>query len=300
MKAHPVKSGVPLALAGYAVYAWSDALIKSMGGQLSVFELGFFNIAFASIFLLILRPQGERWRDFWRMKRPWAVNARAVLGVAGGVCSVYAFTHIPLAECYALIFMCPLLVTLLSIVLLKEQVGIWRWIAVFAGFAGVLLVVRPGLRALELGHLAAFTAAFVAALSVILTRSLAAERQTTILGVLCVYALLFNGAAAAATGFAWPGWKLLATLALAGAFIAAGNRLSLLSLRLSPASVIAPTHYSQMIWAVLLGAYFFSEIPDAWTLIGLAVIAAAGLLTFARERVRLGRIRYYRLSRGRL
>jgi drug/metabolite transporter (DMT)-like permease len=295
-----VRSGVPLALAGYAVFAWADALIKSLGGQLSIFEVGFFNIVFASIFLLILRPAGERWRDFWRMKRPWAVNARAVLGVFSGVCSIYAFTHIPLAESYALIFMCPLLVTLLSIVLLKEQVGIWRWAAVFAGFAGVLLVVRPGVRVLELGHLAAFTAAFIAALSVILTRSLATERQTTILGMLCTYALIFNGAAAAATGFAWPSWQALGTLAVIGACVAAGNRLSLLSLRLSPANVIAPTHYSQMIWAVILGAFFFNEVPDVWTLIGLAVIAGAGLLTFARERIRLGRIRYYRLSRGRL
>jgi drug/metabolite transporter (DMT)-like permease len=118
--------------------------------------------------------------------------------------------------------------------------------------------------------------------------------------MLCSYALIFNGAAAAVTGFTWPDWWTLGTLVLIGAFIAAGNRLSLLSLRLSPASVIAPTHYSQMIWAVILGAYFFNEVPDAWTLIGLAVIAGAGLLTFARERVRLGRIRYHRLSRGRL
>ena len=196
--------------------------------------------------------------------------------------------------------MCPLLVTLLSIVLLKEQVGLWRWAAVFAGFAGVLLVVRPGVRLLELGHLAAFGAAFVAALAIILTRSLAAERQTTILGMLCSYALIFNGVAATATGFTVPDWPTLAALVLIGAFVAAGNRLSLLSLRLSPASVIAPTHYSQMVWAVLIGTYFFNEVPDAWTLIGLAVIAGAGLLTFTRERIRLGRIRYYRLSRGRL
>lgn len=72
---------------------WADALIKSLGGRLSVFEVGFFNILFASIFLLILRPEGERWRDFWRMKRPWAVNARAILGVCAGVFSIYAFTH---------------------------------------------------------------------------------------------------------------------------------------------------------------------------------------------------------------
>lgn len=296
-----MKSGVPLALAGYAIYAWGDALIKSLGGKLSIFEIGFFNVLVAGIFLALFKPSGERLRDFWRMQRPWPVNARAILGVAAGMLSIYAFTSIPLAEVYALIFLAPLMVTVLSTILLKEQVGIWRWSAVIAGFIGVLMVVRPGVRVLELGHVAAFAAALVAAASIILMRSLAAERQTTILGFLVLYATLANGAAALATsGFTWPGWTILAVLVLVGACTAAGNRLQLMSLIRSPASTIAPTHYSQMVWAVLLGALFFNETPDAMTLLGLAVIAAAGMLTIMRERVRLGRIRWYRLSRGRL
>lgn len=301
MKAHTVKSGVPLALAGYAIYAWGDGLIKSLGGQLSIFEIGFFNILFAGIFLAIFKPRGEPWSGFWTMQRPWAVNARAMLGVVAGVLSVYAFTSIPLAEVYALVFMAPMLVTVLSTVILKEQVGIWRWSAVVAGFIGVLMVVRPGVRVLELGHFAAFGAALVAASSIILTRSLAGERQSTILGLLAIYAILFNGTAAVLTGsFTWPGWELLGVLVLAGACTAGGNRLQLMSLIRSPASVIAPTHYSQMIWAVLIGALFFQELPDALTIAGLVVIAAAGMLTFMRERIRLGRVRWHRVSRGRL
>ncbi|MBN9268904.1 MAG: DMT family transporter, partial [Mesorhizobium sp.] len=156
-------NGIVLALIAYASYSFSDAVIKSLGGQFTVFEIGFFSTLFAGCFLFFTRPAGERWRDFWRTKRPWAVQARAWAGMASGVLSVYAFTTIPLAEVYALIFLAPLFVTILSTVVLKEKVGPWRWLAVAAGFAGVMLVVRPGFRELHLGHLAAFTIAFLAA-----------------------------------------------------------------------------------------------------------------------------------------
>ena len=205
-----------------------------------------------------------------------------------------------LAEVYALIFMAPLFVTLLSIVFLKEQVGPWRWFAVIAGFAGVLLVVRPGFRELELGHFAALIVAFLAAATIILMRSLAQERQTTMLGVLVGYGLIFNGLFAAATSFTLPGWSTLGLLILVGACTACGHRLQLLATRRAPANQIAPTHYSQMIWAVIIGAAFFNEFPDLFTLAGLAVIGLSGLLTLVRERIRLGTVRWNPFARNRL
>ena len=296
-----MKSGIILALAGYAIYAWGDGIIKGLGGHLSIFEIGFFNILFASIFLFFLKPEGEQWYGFWRMRRPWAVHARAISGAVGGVLGVYAFTTIPLAEVYALIFLAPLFVTLLSIVILKEKVGPWRWAAVVAGFAGIVLVVRPGFRALELGHLAALLVAFLAAATIILMRSLAGEKQTTMLGVLVCYGLVFNGLAAAATSsFVLPELKLLGMLAAAGVCTACGHRLQLLATRRSPANQIAPTHYSQIIWAVVIGAAFFYEYPDWISLIGLAVVAGSGLLTLVREQVRLGTVRWNPFSRNRL
>ena len=296
-----MKSGIILALAAYAIYAWGDGIIKGLGGQLSIFEIGFFNILFAGVFLLFLKPEGEHWHGFWRMQRPWAVHARALSGLVAGVFGVYAFTTIPLAEVYALIFLAPLFVTLLSIVILKEKVGPWRWAAVVAGFAGVMLVVRPGFRALELGHFAALMVAFLAAFTIILMRSLAEEKQTTMLGVLVAYGLVFNGIAAAATSsFTVPDVKLLGMLALAGACTAGGHRLQLLATRRSPANQIAPTHYSQIVWAVVIGATFFSEYPDWITLAGLAVVGCAGLLTLVRERARLGTVRWNPFSRNRL
>ncbi|MER9952044.1 DMT family transporter, partial [Mesorhizobium sp. M0047] len=128
-----VPNGILLALIAYASYSGSDAVVKSLGGQLSVFEIGFFITLFAGFFLIFTRPADERWRDFWRTRRPWAVQARAWAGIASGVLSVYAFTTIPLAECYALIFLAPLCVTILSVAILGEKVGPWRWLAVVAG-----------------------------------------------------------------------------------------------------------------------------------------------------------------------
>jgi drug/metabolite transporter (DMT)-like permease len=295
-----LNSGIFLALAAYAIYAWGDGLVKGVGGQLSVFEIGFFNTLFATAFLLFLKPDGERWHGFWRTQRPWAVHMRALSGLAAGVLSVFAFTTIPLAEVYALIFLAPLFVTLLAVVVLKEKVGPWRWAAVVAGFAGILLVVRPGFRALELGHLAALTLAFIAAATIILMRSLSEERQTTMLGTLVAYSLVFNFGAAAATGFVVPGLKLLGFLVVCGACTAGGHRLHLLATRRSPANQIAPTHYSQIIWAVVIGAAFFREYPDWLSLAGLAIVAGSGLLTLMRERIRLGTVRWNPFSRNRL
>jgi drug/metabolite transporter (DMT)-like permease len=296
-----VNSGILLALAAYAVYAWGDGVVKALGGQLSIFEIGFCNTLVAGTLLFFFKPKGEQWLGFWRTKRPWAVHARAASGLAAGVLSVYAFTTIPLAEVYALIFLAPMLVTLLSVVILKEHVGPWRWAAVFAGFIGVLLVVRPGFRTLELGHLAAFFLAFLGAATIILMRSLAGERQTTMLATLVGYSLVFNGiAAAATTSFEMPGWKVSVLIGLAGACTAGGHRLHLLATRRTPANQIAPTHYTQLIWAVVIGMAFFREYPDWITFIGIAIIAGSGLLTLMRERIRLGTVRWNPFSRNRL
>ncbi|MES0064812.1 DMT family transporter [Mesorhizobium sp. M0074] len=294
-------NGILLALIAYASYSCSDAVVKSLGGQFNVFEIGFFSTLFAGCFLLFARPAGERWLDFWRTNRPWAVQARAWAGIASGVLSVYAFTTIPLAEVYALIFLAPLFVTILATLVLKEKVGPWRWLAVVAGFAGVMLVVRPGFRELQLGHLAAFIIAFLAATNVILMRSLAAqEKRTTMLGVLIGYGLLFNGVGAAATSFSLPDGRQWAWLVLAGAFTAGGQLLHLLAVKYAPANRIAPTHYSQIVWAVVLGALFFREYPDFLSLVGLAVVGGSGLLTTVREEVRLGTVRWNPFSRTRL
>lgn len=294
-------NGILLALLAYATYSWSDAAIKALGGDLSIFEIGFFQTAIAGGFILLARPGGGPWRDFWRMRHPWAVQARALIGLAASVLSVLAFTTIPLAEVYAIVFLSPLFVTILSMVLLKEHVGPWRWFAIVAGFVGVILVVRPGFRAIEPGHLAAVAMALLSATSIILMRSLSArERHTTILGFLILYGVVFNGVAMLLTEATMPTGGEWVILILAGAFAAIGHILLLRATRYAEANRLAPTHYSQIVWAVVIGALLFDERPDFLSLCGLAVIAGSGLLTILRERIRLGAVRWNRSGRTRL
>lgn len=293
-------NGILWAILAYATYSWSDASVKALGGGLSIFEIGFFQTLVAGTCIFFTRPSEERWRDFWRMKRPWAVQARAISGLVASVLGVIAFTTIPLADVYALVFLAPLFVTILSMVVLKEHVGPWRWFAVVAGFAGVLLVVRPGFRALEPGHFAALAIAFLAAITVTLMRVLREENRTTMLGYLILYGLIFNAVAIGFTSFTLPTLPQAGILLVAGICAAAGHTFLLRGLRFADANQIAPTHYSQIMWAVLLGAIVFGEYPDFWSIAGLAVIAGAGLLTVMRERIRLGTVRWNPFGRNRL
>jgi drug/metabolite transporter (DMT)-like permease len=294
-----MNKGFLLGLLAYASFSWGDATIKSLGGHVSVFEIGFFSILFSAAFIFFSKPKDERWRQFWQMNRPWAVHARAISGLFAGICGVYAFTTVPLAEAYALIFLSPLFVTILSAVFLKEDIGVWRWTAVFAGIIGVFLVVRPGFRALELGHVAAICVAFLAALTIVLLRSLAGrEKRTSIMGVLVIYGLVFNGAAAIPE-FRMPGLPEFAAFVFIGLCTAVGQITLLVATKITPASQIAPAHYSQILWAVAIGSLFFAEYPDGIAMVGLIVIAASGLLTMMREKIRLGTVRWNPFFRNR-
>lgn len=271
-------TGVLLALVAYACYSWCDAIVKSLGGTIGVFGIAF-SINVASIpFVLLARPREERWRDFLSARNPWAVHARATAGAFIGIFSIYAFTSIPFAEAYALIFLAPAFIALLSVAFLKEKVPASRWAALAVGFAGVMLVVRPGFKTLEYGHLAAAVAAFMVATVIVLTRFLSAsEKQVTVLGCGMLHALVIMGAAMLATSTEIPSAKAVGPLFLAGSLLAAGQVLLYAAARTVPASRMAATQYSQIGWAVILGALFFDEYPDAIAGVGLAIALAAGL-----------------------
>ena len=129
--------GVALGFLTYGLFSMADALVKSLGGELPVMEIVFLGQAAAFAVILILRPRGERWRDMFRMRHPRRVILRAACGVTAAIFSTIAFTTIPLAEAYSLIFLAPLFVTILSIPLLGERVGLGCVWACVAGDKGV-------------------------------------------------------------------------------------------------------------------------------------------------------------------
>ncbi len=278
-----MNKGVVLAFLSYALFSTSDALVKSVGGKLPITEIVFFGTLFNFIVILILRPRGERWRDMWRMNHPKRVLLRAFCGIVAGLASTFAFTTIPLAEVYAIIFLTPVLVTLLSIPLLGESVGWRRLSAVAIGLAGMLLVVKPGFRDLHLGHLAAGAVAITGACSMIIMRMIGhSERRVSLVGVLMTLSLVASGVLMIPV-FVWPSLDALAPLALVGIFGGTGQLTILAATRNVSANRVAPAQYSQIIWAVVFGALFFREVPDGVALVGIALIGFSGLFTFLRE-----------------
>ena len=148
-----MQTGILLGFLGYFVYACSDALVKAVGGQISVFEIGFFSSLFAFLPALFTKDRADSWRSVLVPRRPKLVLLRMTSGTIGGILSIVAFTTLPLAEAYALIFLLPIFVTILSRLILKEQVGWKRWSAVIVGLVGVMLVVRPGFREILPGQI---------------------------------------------------------------------------------------------------------------------------------------------------
>lgn len=278
--------GILFGFLAMAIFSCGDAAVKAIGGGMTVFEIGFFATVFACVALPFVRLPHERWRDMFRMDRPGLVMVRTVAGVLAGVFSTIAFTTLPLAEVYSLIFLSPLFVTILSVPFLGETVGWRRALAILIGFLGVLLVVRPGFRELMPGHLAAAGSALCGAATVLALRALGpTEKRITLMGVVFAAAIAFNGVMML-LDFHLPAPRDLLLAAFAGLCGGVAHMLLMAAVRAAPANRIAPAQYSQIVWAILLGALFFAEFPDAIAVGGIALVVFAGLFTFVREEKR--------------
>jgi drug/metabolite transporter (DMT)-like permease len=282
--------GVLFAFGAYALYSCCDAIIKGLGHGLSVFELAFFTTLFSLIPVVFNTPEGESWLDFYKLKNPKLVHLRGLSGVIGNLCIIYAFVTIPLAEAYSIAFLAPIFIVLISVLVLKETVGLPRWLILAASFVGVLIVVRPGFRELHPGHIAAVGSAICGAVTTTVLRRVAKqETRTSLIAIASLYILVVNGVAMIVTRQAhWLTWEELALLLVIGGLGGTGNMLFIAATRATQASQIAPLQYSQIFWAILFGAIFYHEYPDAVGVAGLVVIVVAGVLNvFSGARMRV-------------
>ncbi|WP_417309819.1 DMT family transporter [Devosia sp.] len=280
-------TGVLFSLGAYLLYSCCDAIIKGFGSQLSVFEIAFWAALFSFGPAMLTKPKGEHWHEFLKLKHPWLVHLRGLSGVAGNLAIIYAFISIPLAEAYSLAFLAPVFIVGLSRFILKEEVTWARWLFLGASFCGVLLVVRPGFRAVEPGHLAALFAALAVAVNTTVLRKVApVEKRVSLIGVPLGYIVLINGVLMIPQ-FQLPSVQEFALLLSIGAMGGTGNILFIAATRRANASQIAPTQYSQIAWAVIFGVLLFGEYPDLVTYCGLVVVAVGGMLNVVSDETRI-------------
>ena len=235
--------------------------------------------AFGALLPFLLRGGIQRFRT----RHPWVHFWRATVGSAAMFLGIYAVAHLPLATVTALSFTTPLFTVLLAAVLLKEKVRWRRWTATGVGFAGVLMMVRPGAEAFDPNALAALTAAlFVALAATLVKRFPPGESQAVMLFYFCVTSLLVAIVPAIAVWRepTWREWLLLAGVGLVGV---TAHALFLKAFRTGEASFIAPFDYTKLVFALLIGFLLFDEVPDAWTLGGAAVIVASTFYIARRE-----------------
>ncbi|MBO6865865.1 MAG: DMT family transporter [Pseudomonadota bacterium] len=274
--------GALLALLSFALYATHDVIVKELGVNYTPFQIVFFSVLFSfplATVMLIRDPQPGT----LRAAHPWWTLTRTAAVVVTGLSAFYAFTVLPLAQTYAILFASPLLITILSIPILGEKVRLRRWMAVIVGLGGVLIVLRPGTTELSLGHLAAMVASVGSALASIIVRKVGSAERAE---VLVLYPMLANfvimGAAMPFVYVPMPVEHLALLLGMALLGFTA-SIVIILAYRAGEAVIVAPMQYSQILWAIFFGTLLFNETPDLVTLLGAGVIIASGIYIVLRE-----------------
>ena len=273
--------GPAFAALGFAVFSTHDALIKTLADY-SVFQVVFFTVLFSFVPFTLVLMLDKRERSL-RPRTPWLVAARCVSILGSTVFGFYAFSVLPMAEVYSLIFSAPIMITLLAIPVLGEKVKLFRWIAIILGMSGVVVVLQPGGTELTIGHLSGFLAALCISITAVVTRKIGSREHSF---TLIVYPLMVNFIV---TGIALI-WvykpftgQALSTVGGIGLLSVIGQSLLVQAYRVSEAQFVAPVQYSQMLWAIVFGNLFFNETLTQNVILGSTIIILSGLLFVWRE-----------------
>ena len=274
--------GVLFALSAFALFSLHDVLIKSLGSTYAPFQIVFFSVllGFPVVTIMLLRDQTV---DNLIPRHPWWTLARTTSAVITGASAFYAFSVLPLAQTYAIIFASPLLITILAVPILGEKVGIYRVGAVLVGLVGVLVVLNPGATTLTLGHLAALSCAVFGAFTSIVVRKIGQDERPV---VLMLYPMVANFALMGALmPFVYKPMPVehLGVLFLIATLALLAGTLLIKAYMNGEAAIIAPMQYSQILWAAFYGTLFFGESLDLNTIIGALVIIASGVFIVIRE-----------------
>lgn len=281
---HNLRAALLMVLA-MAAFACEDALLKGLSGTIPTGQLlaviGFAGMIVFALWIAI-GPEGLRLRN---LLRPPVM----LRNLCEGICAITFVTALAtgdLSIASAILQAQPLLMTLGAALFLGEQVGWRRWLSIAAGFAGVLLIVKPGTAAFEFSSVLAIIAVITLAVRDLVTRRLPPEVGSGLLsagafgsmGIAGLVLLLIGGQQAVAPT-AGQGALMAATLC----FGLLGYITMVIATRIAEISVIAPFRYSRLLFAMLLAVTVFGERPDALTLLGAALIAGAGIYAMWRE-----------------
>jgi len=279
-----VVSGIGFAALAFFSFTAMDAVLKWLSAGYPLHQIVFFNAAFAlgPIGIFIATHGGKR---AIATHRPWLHVARGGISVIGMYGGIYALSLLPMTDVYAILFAAPIVITALSVPLLGEKVGWRRWSAVVVGFIGVIIMLRPTDGFLNIGTLAALIAMSAFAVSILLVRRYGANEPVASFSVSQMLPLAVWFGTLTIFDFVPPTATDLAFSAVGGTLGGMASLLMVQAIRRTPAAILAPFQYSQMIWGTLIGWLLWQDLPDEWIMLGGGLVIASGLYILHRETV---------------
>ena len=275
--------GIFWMLATGACFVAVTALVKLVGDDVPPAQSAFLRYVIGLVFLIPVIPALRRTRFTRR-----SLGLAALRGAAhalGVICWFFAMTRIPIAEVTAMNYLNPVYVTVLAALLLGERLALRRVLAIGVALIGAFIILRPGLRELDLGHVAMLFTALAFAVGYLITKILTQELDPGIIVALLSITVTVFLAPFALFDWVWPDlgdWLLLAGVAV---FATAGHYTMTLAFRAAPLTVTQPVTFLQLVWATLLGVAVFGEAVDVWVILGGGLIIAAISFMTWREAV---------------
>ena len=256
------------------IVKWSDDYPL---GQV-IFFRGFFGI----VLYYFVIPK-ERIKDFYFTKRPLLHFSRCFFGLAALLSIFTALRNLPLATVVSISFAAPIFTTIFSIFFLSERVGYFRWLAVFIGFIGILIISEPGLSSLNVYYI--FPVIFVLGMSyvAISIRQLSSTEPVWLISLFFSAAITFAGLLTLPFGWIMPSFYDLTLLSMIGFFGGVANLWLSQSYKFSEVSLVTPLKYLALVFAIVFGYLIWGEVPSGKTLIGAILVIASSIIIFRRE-----------------
>ncbi len=271
-------------IAGGLLLTIQDGISKWLTSDFHPGEIMLYRGLFTFVPIMIIvaaRPGGLRQLASRNFK---GTMIRATFGAGTSVFVVISFIYLPLADALAIIFLSPIILTALSSPMLGERVGWRRWLAVFVGFAGLLLMVRPSGDGFPYYYFFPLFTALLSALRDVATRRLRNDDgSVSILFYSMAAGVLVGAISMPMFGAHWPSPAQWGLFAAAGILNSLSHLLTIQALLLAPGGTMAPFRYLSLVWAAVMGYAIWGDVPDAWMLAGAALVVGAGLFILHRE-----------------
>ena len=274
--------GIIFAILAYLSFSLLDTIQKTLIIYYSVFQLLFIKYCF-TLCLSFIESRRKKNYDFYLTNNFKLQILRSFLSILESACFVLAFRYLSLADAHSIGGLTPIIVVIFSSIFLREKITPKIWLAVFMGFIGVLVIMRPGLSIFDPKSLIPLSAALFLGLYQVVTRKTSEYDQnetslfyTAIIGILIMGSISF---------FYWIpiNFSFILLFMGVGLFYSLGLYLQIIALSKARASIVQPFHYTLIFWAIIFGFIFYNDIPDLFTIAGATIIATSGIYIFLKK-----------------